>query len=152
MQPSVVSRRPVPVFVGALFVVGLVAGAMARSGDPLTTAVAAADEEPKAIKPDEARRHVGQAVSVTMLVRHAKHSEKTKRTYLDSEKDYRDEKNLGILIEDADLEKFSKAGIEDPHAYYDGKTIRVTGKPFLEENLIFIRASAPEQITVLEKK
>jgi hypothetical protein len=118
-----------------------------------TVSVFADDKEAsKDIAPAEARKHIGESVRVTMLVRKTKDSDKTKRVYLDSETDYRDAKNFGVVIEYAAKAKFKDAGIAEPHVYYKDKTIRVTGKPFLEDGLVFIKAASPEQITVVEKK
>lgn len=109
-------------------------------------------EAPKEIAPAEARKHIGENVRVTMPVRKTKDSDKTKRIYIDSETDYRDAKNLGVLIEYAAKAKFKDAGIAEPHIHYKDKTIRVTGKPFLEDGLVFIKADSPDQITIVEKK
>jgi hypothetical protein len=109
-------------------------------------------QKPKDIQPDEARQHVGALVRVTMPVRKTKDSEQTKRVYLDSQTDYRDPKNLAVLIEYAAKAKFAEAGIEQPHLYYKDKTIQVTDKPFVEDDLVFIKAETPEQISIIERK
>lgn len=104
----------------------------------------------KTIAADQARQHVGQLVTVTCKVQHAKFATAPDRVYLDSEKDYRDPKNMGVLIEAEALPVFSKAGIAKPAAHYDGKTIRITGKPFLRDNSVFIKADRPDQIKIIE--
>jgi hypothetical protein len=121
----------------------------------LATVPAFADEQqekPKDITPAEARKHIGENVRVTMLVKKTKDSPKTKRIYLDSETDYRDVKNFGVLIEESAKAKFKDAGIAEPHVHYKDKTIRVTGKPFLEDDLVFIKVESPGQIEIIEKK
>jgi len=130
--------------------VGLALVLMSLAG--LSISAADKQDEPKQIKPEEARKHIGQNVRVTLLVRKTKDSPKTKRTYLDSETDYRDPKNLGVLIEEAAKPKFKDAGIAEPHVYYKDKTIQVTGKPFIEDDTVFIKAEGPDQITIVEKK
>jgi hypothetical protein len=130
--------------------VGLALVLMSLAGQ--NNSAADKQDEPKQIKPEEARKHVGQNVRVTMLVRKTKDSAKTKRIYLDSETDYRDPKNLGVLIEEAAMPKFKDAGIAEPHVYYKAKTIQVTGKPFIEDETVFIKAEGPDQITIVKKK
>jgi len=107
-------------------------------------------ETPKDITPAEARKHVGENVCVTMFVKKTKDSPKTKRIYLDSELDYRDAKNLGILIEESAKSKFKDAGIVEPHVHYKDKTIRVTGKPFIEDDCVFIKVEGPADIAVVD--
>jgi hypothetical protein len=104
----------------------------------------------KVIKAEEARKHVGQRVTVTFKVQHAKFATNPDRVYLDSEKDYKDAKNLGLLIEADALPAFKKGGIEKPSEHYDGKTVRATGKLFLRDDLVFIKLEKPEQIEIVK--
>jgi len=111
----------------------------------------AADDDPEVIKAEEARKHVGKKVSVTFKVKAAKHSEKRNKYYLDSEEDFRDEKNLGIQIPDSVAAKLKQSkNIVDPAEFYKGKEIRVIGKVFLEEERPYILIEEPEQIDVVE--
>lgn len=119
----------------------------------LSTATYAADEPPRVIKPEEARKHVGKKCSVTFLVQRTKHSEKRKRWYLDSEEDFNDEKNLGIQIEESGAKLLrEKKNVDDPATYYLKKSVRVVGKVFLEDERPYIRVDDPDQIDVVEKK
>jgi hypothetical protein len=124
---------------------------------PVVLSAAFAAEEPRAvqekaitIQADQARAHLGERVTVTFKVQHAKFATEPDRVYLDSEKDYRDPKNLGVLIEAASLPAFKKAGIDKPADHYDGKTIRITGKLFEREKNVFIKAEKPDEIAVIE--
>lgn len=104
----------------------------------------------KAIKPEDARKHVDQRVTVTFKVQHAKFATNPDRVYLDSEKDYKDPKNLGLLIQADALPEFKKAGIEKPAEHYDGKTVHATGKVFLKDDLVFIGLEKPAQIEIVK--
>lgn len=120
-----------------------------------TSQIPAADEvktPAKEIHAAQAREHLNERVTVQFKVLHAKAASDPDRVYLDSEKDYKDPKNLGILIEAAALPSFRKAGIEKPAEYYDGKTIRVAGKPFLRDDVVFIKVEKPEDIEVIKPK
>jgi len=109
-----------------------------------------AEPSVKVIKAEEARKHVDQQVTVTFKVQHAKFAMNPDRVYLDSEKDYKDAKNLGLLIQAAALPEFKKAGIEKPAEHYDGKMVRATGKVFLKDDLVFIGLEKPAQIEIVK--
>ena len=109
-----------------------------------------AEPSVKVIKAEEARKHVYQQVTVTFKVQHAKFAMNPDRVYLDSEKDYKDAKNLGLLIQAAALPEFKKAGIEKPAEHYDGKMVRATGKVFLKDDLVFIGLEKPAQIEIVK--
>ena len=72
--------------------------------------------------------------------------------YLDSEKDYRDPKNLGVIINKAGAAAFAKAGVKDPAAHFKGKTIRVTGTVSQMDKKIRLVVEDPKQIEIVEKK
>ncbi|OAI57732.1 hypothetical protein AYO47_07690 [Planctomyces sp. SCGC AG-212-M04] len=110
----------------------------------------AAEPVPRVIKADEARKHVDERVTVTFKVQHAKFATDPDRVYLDSEKDYKDPKNLGLLIEADSLPTFRKARIEKPAEHYDAKMVRATGKVFLRDDLVFIKLEKPEQIEIVK--
>jgi hypothetical protein len=111
-----------------------------------------AEDQPaaKTITASEARQHLGQKVTVTFKVQHAKFAMNPERVYLDSEKDYKDSKNLGLLIQADALPEFKKAGIEKPAEHYDGKMVRATGKVFLKDELVFIGLEKPAQIEIVK--
>jgi hypothetical protein len=116
------------------------------------TLVAHAEDEPapKKIRAEEARQHLGQKVSVTFLVQASKDAVKRKVVYLDSEKDFHDPKNLGIIIpEDVVARLVQKIG-NNPATYYKDRTIRVVGKVVEAESRCYIRLGEPEQIEVVE--
>jgi hypothetical protein len=110
----------------------------------------AAEPAAKVIKAEEARKHLDQKVTVTFKVQHAKFANDPDRVYLDSEKDYKDPKNFGLLIQADALPEFKKAGIEKPAEHFDGKTIRATGKVFLKDDLVFIGLEKPAQIEIVK--
>src|SRR5271166_2417000 len=83
----------------------------------------------KPVSPAEAINQIGKPeVVVEMVVKKSKDRlEKRGIIYLDSEEDFKDEKNLGVAISAEAAEKFKKQGIADPAAHFAGKTIRVRG-------------------------
>jgi hypothetical protein len=127
----------------ALIVFASLAPLLDRSGIAAETAA-------KTIKAEEARKQVDERVTVTFKVQHAKFATDPDRVYLDSEKDYKDPKNLGLLIEADSLPAFRKAGIEKPAEHYDAKTVRATGMVFQRDNLVFIRLEKPQQIGIVK--
>ena len=107
----------------------------------------------KPLPPEEARRRVGEAVTVEMVVRASKDRlEKRKEIYLDSEADFRDKKNFAVVINAEGAAKFKAAGIEKPAAHFKGKTIRATGTVVEHEGVPRIVVSDPKQIRVVGPK
>jgi hypothetical protein len=118
---------------------------------------ASAIDEPKAggkapIPAAEAKDHVGETRTVTLTVKHAKDGTHMKSYYFDSESDYKDPKNLAIVIAYEHADAFKKAGIADIVAHFDGKSIKVTGAIVKEGSQTRIRVTEPKQIEVVEVK
>lgn len=125
-------RTPMATLVGLV-----VLSAASRSAD-----------EPKVIPAAEARKHLDEQATVELTVQSAKHAVPRRVTYLDSETDFKDPRNLAVLIPDDALPRFAEAGINDPAAHYKGKTVRVTGKIVLlrELDAVRIEVAGPAQI------
>ncbi len=119
---------------------GLIPGATRGDDDKKKKTVIAATE---------ARNHVGEECTATMTVKSSKNAAPRRTYFLDSEEDFRDEKNLAVIISYDHADKFREAGIADPAEYYQGKTIEVTGKVIAEEEQIRIHVEDPKQIKVV---
>jgi hypothetical protein len=88
-------------------------------------AVAAED---KPLTPVEARKKVGAKITVEMTVRAAKDRlEKRGEIYLDSEPNFKDEKNFAVVITRAGAASLKAAGIEHPADHFKDKKIRASG-------------------------
>lgn len=105
--------------------------------------------EVKPIPPAEAAKKVNEKVVVEMEV---KSTGGRNNAYLNSEEDFKDEKNFTIFIGKEPLEKFKKAGIENPTVYYKGKVIQVTGTVVLEKEKPWIKVEEPDQVKVVTKE
>jgi hypothetical protein len=129
-----------------VWALGTTAGLSSRS--------AADDAKPaeKVIPAAQARDHIGKECTAVMTVKSSKNAVPRKTYYLDSEEDFRDEKNLAVVISYDHIDKFREAGIDDPAEYYKGKTIHVTGKVIDEDDQVRIRVEDPKQIKLLETK
>ena len=117
--------------------------------------LACAADEPvgKALPSEEAGKHVGEKITVEMVVRASKDRlEKRKEIYLDSTTDHHDPKNLAAVVTVAGAAALKAAGIADPATYYKGKTIRVNGTVTLKENEPRIEINTADQIRVVGKK
>src|SRR4029077_9415370 len=80
------------------------------------------------LSPVEARKKVGQTITVEMTVQAAKDRlEKRGEIYLDAEQDFHDEKNFAVVITRAGAAKFKEAGVTDIAEHFRGKKIRATG-------------------------
>jgi hypothetical protein len=91
-------------------------------------ALTAAPAEDKPLTPAQARRKVGQKITVEMTVRAAKDRlAKRGEIYLDAEPDFRDEKNFAVVITRAGAASLKRAGIADPAKHFQGKKVRATG-------------------------
>jgi hypothetical protein len=112
----------------------------------------AAAEDVKPISAAEATKKVNEKVVVEMLVQASKNRlEKRGEIYLDSEKDFHDEKNLGVVVTKAGAAKFKEAGIDDPAAHFKDKTIRVRGTVIIKERRPRIEVDDPKQIEIVNK-
>ena len=138
--------RPIALAIATVWALGTTAGLSSRS--------AADDAKPaeKVIPAAQARDHIGKECTAVMTVKSSKNAVPRKTYYLDSEEDFRDEKNLAVVISYDHIDKFREAGIDDPAEYYKGKTIHVTGKVIDEDDQVRIRVEDPKQIKLVETK
>lgn len=119
----------------------------------LAASLMGADEKPPRIKPEEARQHAGKKVEVVFEVKGSKNAVKRKTVYLDSESDFRDEKNLGIAISEKGVEALKqKRGVDDPAGFYRTKKVRVVGEVVIEEERPYIKVDDAEQLDVFDEK
>jgi hypothetical protein len=82
----------------------------------------------RALTPIEARKKVGAKITVEMTVQAAKDRlENRGEIYLDSETDFRDEKNFAVVITKAGAASLKESGIGDPAEHFKDKRIRATG-------------------------
>jgi DNA/RNA endonuclease YhcR with UshA esterase domain len=141
-------RRPVPtpksLVVILLSGVTITAGGASRGDDPKASE--------KVVPAAEARGKIGQECTVEMVVKASKNAAPRRTYFLDSEEDFRDDKNFAVVISYDDAAKFHAVGIEDPAEHYKGKTIRVTGKVIHEDEQVRIRVEDPKQIKLVEPK
>jgi DNA/RNA endonuclease YhcR with UshA esterase domain len=105
-----------------------------------------AQEAARPITPEEALERVDQKVAVAMDV---KSTGGNTARYLNSETDFRDNKNFAIFIPNVALAAFKQAGIADPGEFYKGKTVIVTGTVALAQGRPQIRVENVNQIKVM---
>jgi DNA/RNA endonuclease YhcR with UshA esterase domain len=110
--------------------------------------IAAAQEARKLISPQEAKKKVGETVTVKMQVKSAALREEI--AFLNSEEDFKSVENFTIFISKDAMPKFKTSKIEDPAAHFKGKTIEVTGKVILYRERPEIAVSGPDEIKVVE--
>src|SRR5262249_40350904 len=115
----------------------------------LTNGSVRADDASKPLNPEQAAKKVNEKVTVEMEVKST--GGRTSR-YLNSETDFKSDKNFTVFISKDALAKFKEAKIDDPATYYKGKTVRVTGKVVLYQGKPQIVMEGPEQIQLVEKK
>jgi DNA/RNA endonuclease YhcR with UshA esterase domain len=72
--------------------------------------------------------------------------------FLNSEEDFKGPKNFTVFIDKRALAKFKEAKIENPAAYFKGKTVQVKGKVTLYRDRPEIKVSSPDAIKVVETK
>jgi DNA/RNA endonuclease YhcR with UshA esterase domain len=113
----------------------------------------AADDKEKPLGPVEARKQVGKEITVEMEVKAAKNAlEKRGEIYLDSEENFRDEKNFAVVITKKGAESLRTAGIDNPADHYKGKTIQAKGKVSEVDGIPRIEIDDAKQIEIPEKK
>ncbi|MBX9679030.1 MAG: hypothetical protein K2X38_09725 [Gemmataceae bacterium] len=95
---------------------------------------------------EEAINRVNEFVIVEMVVQKTKNCTRSCQVFLDSESSHRDPKNLGVVIKLEGRPKFTEAGIDDPTAHFEGKTIRVRGVVIRKEKGPYIEVNDVSQI------
>lgn len=119
----------------------------------VVTVPALAAEEEKPLVPVEARKQIGKEITVEMEVKAAKNALKQRgEIYLDSEENFRDEKNFAVVITKKGAESLNAAGIDNPADHYRGKTIRAKGKVTEVDGVPRIEIDDVKQISIPEKK
>jgi hypothetical protein len=101
------------------------------------------------LSPVEAINRINESVTVEMVVQKTKCCTGSRQVFLDSEPHHRDPKNLGVVVTENGREKFSEAGIDDPTAHFNGKTIRVRGVVVRKEKGPYIEVDDPSQIEIV---
>ena len=126
----------------------LVAAAVLAAGTCLAFAA-----EDKPLSPVEARKKVGEKVTVEMTVRAAKDRlDRRGEIYLDAEADFRDEKNFAVVITKAGAASLKKAGIDNPAGHFKDKKIRATGTAKVVDKVPRIEIDDAKQIKQVEAK
>ncbi len=111
----------------------------------------AADDKP--LTPVEARKKLGETVTVEMTVQTTKDRlENRGEIYLDAELDFKDEKNFAVVITKAGAAKLKEAGIDDPAAHFKDKKIRATGVVKEVDNVPRIEIDDAKQISIVADK
>jgi len=98
------------------------------------------------MSPQEAVHRLDELVTVEMRVQRVKSCTGSRQVFLDSEVNHRDPNNLGLIVTETGRAKFGAAGIDDPTAHFNGKSIRVRGVVILKENRPYIAVDDPSQI------
>lgn len=111
---------------------------------------ALAVDDAKVLTTDEAAKQVDKKCTVQMDVKSTGKSGEL--TFLNSNENFRDDKNFTIVIDKDAIEKLKKAKIDDPIAHFKGKTIQVTGTVTLYNKKPQIKVQDAEQIKIVEKK
>lgn len=106
----------------------------------------------KPLSPVEARKKIGEKITVKMEVKTAKDRlEKRGEIYLDAEDDFKDEKNFAVVITKKGAASLKEAGVEDAAGHFKGKTIRATGTVKKVDEIPRIEVDDAAQIKVVEK-
>src|SRR4051812_1292921 len=102
------------------------------------------------LSPAEAVKRVNESVTVEMRVQRTKCCSGSRQVFLDSAANRRDPKNLGVVVTQSRRTKFSDAGIDDPTALFNGKTIRVHGVVICKENRPYIEVNDLRQMEIVK--
>ena len=118
----------------------------------LVSLAAIAADEPKALGPVEARKHVGKEITVRMEVKASKDEMQIRgEIYLDAEEDYKHEKNFAVAITKKGAASLKEAGIADPAMHFKGKTITAKGKVKEVDGVPRIEIDEATQLSVVAK-
>jgi len=116
----------------------------------LTVPALAADEKP--LSPVEARKKVGDEITVKMEVKTSKDRlENRGEIYLDAEEDFKDEKNFAVVITKKGAASLKDAGIADPADHFKGKKITAKGMVKEVDNVPRIEIDDAKQLSVVKE-
>ena len=108
-------------------------------------------EEPKIIKPAEAKDNVGKTVTVEFTVAASRELADTGYCFLNSSSKVGADDNFTVFLNKAACDKLkADAKIEHPADYFKKKTVRVTGKIEMYKEKPEIKLDTPDQIKVIE--
>jgi DNA/RNA endonuclease YhcR with UshA esterase domain len=112
-----------------------------------------AADEPKRIAPEEAAKHVDTDCLVEMKVRAVGMAKSGDVYFLNSQSDFRSEKNFTVLVGKSAIAQLKKAGVMDVKEHFLDRTIQVRGTVKLYKNRPEIVVNdADRQLKILEKK
>ena len=107
------------------------------------------DDKDKPLPPVEARKALGKEITVEMEVKVAKDRlELRGEIYLDSEEDFKNEKNFAVVITRKGAASLKDSGITDPADHFKGKAIRATGEVTKVDNVPRIEIDDCKQIAL----
>src|SRR5438552_13410576 len=112
--------------------------------------LSAADDN--ALSPVQARKKVGESITVEMTVQAAKDRlEKRGEIYLDAELDFRDPKSFAVVITKAGAASLKNAGINEPVEHFRQKKICATGLVKEVEQVPRIEIDDAKQIRLVDE-
>jgi DNA/RNA endonuclease YhcR with UshA esterase domain len=107
-------------------------------------------EEPKLVKPEEAKDHLDKTVTVEFTVLASRELLDKNIGFLNSEKDLKSKSNFTAFFKN--MKKFKEATkIEKPADHYLKKKVRVTGKVIKYRDKFEIEIESPDQIKIVEE-
>jgi DNA/RNA endonuclease YhcR with UshA esterase domain len=94
----------------------------------LLAGLAFGDDKDKPLSPTDARKAIGKEITVQMEVKAAKDRLEIRgEIYLDSEEDFKNDKNFAVIITRKGAASLKGAGITEPADHFKGKIIRAMG-------------------------
>ena len=125
------------ILAGLVFIPVVLAGQQAGGGNTVT--------------PDEAGKLArGQDVTVEMVVKSVGISKNKEHWFLNSQADWKDDKNFYVLIPKSVVEKLKAKDITDPEKAFPGKTIQVTGNVTIHFTTPQIILRSPDRLKVVK--
>jgi DNA/RNA endonuclease YhcR with UshA esterase domain len=125
---------------------------MLRAFVGLVFAIPAFAADEKALTPVEARKKVGEEITVKMEVKAAKDRlENRGEIYLDAEEDFKNEKNFAVVITKKGAASLKDAGVVDPANHFMGKKITAKGTVKEVDGVPRIEIDDAKQINVVKE-
>ena len=123
----------------------------------LGPAVLAADEPgavatvPTVIAPEDAREHVGDEVTVEVVVKGGRKLADKEICFLNSQQDHRASDTFTAVIFRTGLARYAADGIDDPAETFRDKRVRVTGVVEERSGQAQIVVASPAQLEVVDQ-
>lgn len=118
----------------------------------LLLALSAAGQDEKVLPLEQAAKMVNKDVLIEFVVGSTGKSKAGDKVFLNSEADFKSEKNFTVMLTKPALDEMKKDKIDDPAGYFKGKKVQVYGTVKLFKDKPEIAVEKAGQVTISKQE